>query len=396
MADKLEAKDKEIQVLLDRLKIQKVKSIRREESPVKKKTMLFSTKEKTLITNSKRSSLQHRDRASLGSGQRRLSNRQSRSFVIGHQEISESRFECNIQDRQYKSIDRKDESNQHQFFLSPEAKQNPKQEQKPFSNSFKDEPSDRLKKARLLSQRCRSFLGDKKSPKEEKEQTELIPAGLREYLHRLKSAPIVNRASSVEEAESFIIKKRKNNVIEEHYVEFRSSSTKRDRPSNKKERKLSQEERDKAKYNCNKKLSCARRLTFDESFAPPTKSKDDPTSTNLIVSLSEELLKKRAALKSKAPKNLSKNHSQNYNQDASRLPLSASTNNANANCFIMGISNKTAARKPTSVDLKEQHLRKLEMSKNDGRSFLQESLRQASNPFRVLCSPLKHAPLSYR
>lgn len=385
--------------MLEKLQIQTVKGFLGEQSPAKEKACLFSTKDKTQKSTSKRSSVPIREqssRFSISKNDVGPSVRQAKSFMANYKEQV---FEASVFDNQFRPTLNKEKENSRepQFYLRPESRPTQAQGQRPLSKSFKSEPSDRLQRARMLSQRCRSFLGEKPEANEDKRTAELIPAGLREYLHRLKSDPIVNRVSSVDESENFVIRrKQKINIEAKGRVDSRNSSKKKERASSVKERQLTKEEKESAKTNCNLKLNCARKLTFDESLSLHRNPEDSNRNASLIVSLSEELLRRREALKSKPRQNLSKNLQAIDDQPSIQLPLSASTNIANANCFIMGLTSRSAAKKPTSVDLKEQFLKKQEKSRNEAGSFLQDSFRQAANPFRVFGSPAKLNNLSFR
>lgn len=385
-----------MKILLEKLKLNTI-----EESPNKDKLLLFSTKDKTKKNHSKKGSFQFTDMSSPGDRQsaskQQPRKNQVKSFVLtGEKRESFEYFEV---DNKNKNESRKSKIKEPNFFLSPQKKEVPTtNEIGACSQSLKiPEPSTRLQRARIINQKCKSFLGEKQSAKDEiKQDIDIIPAGLRDFLCRLKSAPAINRpseaeckkeTSNIEAAAINQVKKADDKKKESHYFNKRRSNYSINSQMAEQHAKTNQEV-------LNKKLNCARKLTFDELLPINAQVHSDQNNrADLIVSLSEELLKRRASKKIKSKRNLaidafSPKASENYN-----CPLSMSTNIQNANCFLLGNSARCAARRPSSKEHTERSATKKTHEKS---GILQESLRQASNPFRVICSPTNRQSFTNR
>ena len=387
----LGSKDKEIDQLVRRC--DKLQQFGGDNN--RKKPHLFSTKDRSERSLSRRpmqreTNFMERDE---GSDFGRLSKGHSRSFILSSNKKPQ---------QEARDLRSEDAQEKPQFYLSPEKLLKPKHGGLPQSTSVQGEPLNRLQKARLLSHRCKSFLSPNANEKPNKsaKSIEIIPQGLRDYLQRLKSGPADSRPSHfADHRESIVPHQRQGSRVgEESYnlINDRIVTSFRDEIA--KNSKDEQEMKEECRSNKRKKLNCARKLTFEE-VSPPAPNANlavEGDRAALIVSLSEEYLKKRKITKVKSA---GKNRAQIpsfLSPPRNNPPLSISTNIATSNCFLLGASNRSAVKRKSSVDLKEALAKGEATQSVSNTHFLQESLMQAANPFRVFCSPSKKPSVSYR
>lgn len=395
----MQKEDLQAEILLKQKEIEGLTKVgnnyRRRISECGDKVQLFSTKDKTERSRSNKfanrdSNFMERDEGSdLGKAKGH-----SKSFILSStKKQSELNEEKTSEDQFIKP----------RFFISPDRLRS-KHEESRDVNDKREVPLNRLQKARLLSHRCKSFLDNPQHDKGTKntKSIEIIPQGLRDYLYQLKTGPLENRASALnEDRDSNIPNERQDRDSDSDFRIFSHKHANSFRQEIERKTEADRTEKQniqESKSSQRKKLNCARKLTFEEVSppAPNAQLKVEEDRASLIVTLSEELLKRRKSTKVKPTSNPHREIRTTGSPRGSKPPLSLSTNVNQTNCFLMGAASKNAVKKRPSIDLQESNPRNNQSQKVSHLQILQESLKMASNPFRALCSPSKYNTFSNR